>query len=239
LLDHREELTGSIAAVRRRIDAACRRSGRAGDEVTLVAATKTVPVSLLLIAHELGLAHFGENRANDLATKSTALATVTPGITWHFFGRLQTGTARRVADHADVVHSGQPGDALMRLGQRTAAHGKVMRWLAQVDFTDRPDRGGVIPEDLDAFVEEAGRSPGLRLVGLMTLPPRTEEAEGARPFFARLRELRDGLRRRWPEIQELSMGMSLDLEMAVEEGATMVRVGTALFGERLGSPGRG
>ena len=73
----------------------------------------------------------------------------------------------------------------------------------------------------------------------MTLPPRTEEAEGARPFFARLRELRDGLRRRWPEIQELSMGMSLDLEMAVEEGATMVRVGTALFGERLGSPGRG
>jgi pyridoxal phosphate enzyme (YggS family) len=218
-------MDAAVDAARARIREAAVRAGRDPRDVALVAVTKSVHVDRVRRARELGLEHFGENYANSLAEK----APVVPA-TWHFLGKLQYGTAPRVAAHADVVHSAEPGRSLRRLAGRAAEAGREIRCLVQVDFTGR--RQGIGPEEVESFVSGARHTDGLRFVGLMTMPPWTGDAEAGRSSFARLRELRDRLRRRWPDLAELSMGMSSDFDVAVEEGATMVRVGTALFGER-------
>ena len=221
-----------LAAVRGRIDEACRRSDREPAGVLLVAVSKTMPVELIRAAAAAGQRDFGENYAHELRDKAAAV----PGVRWHFLGKLQRGTVRHVADIADVVHSGEPGEAVELLGKRAASGGRVVDVLAQVDFTGR--RQGAEPEDLEPFLERLHLLGGIRPVGLMTLPPLGDDAEAARPYFRRLRGLRDGSRERWPGLVELSMGMSGDYEVAVEEGATMIRLGTTLFGERP-APGTG
>jgi pyridoxal phosphate enzyme (YggS family) len=226
-------LSKAIDAVRDRIASACTRSGRGPETVTLVAVTKSLPIATVEAATALGLEDFGENYASELARKAQAVP-----ARWHFIGKLQAGTAPRVADHASVIHSGEPGRAIERVAHRAARDGRRLRCLVQVDFTAR--RQGVDPQEIDAAVDAMAALDGLQLVGLMTLPPFTEDLEATRAHFHRLRELRDRVRSAWPEMAELSMGMSADYEVAVEEGATMVRVGTALFGVRprggLGSP---
>jgi pyridoxal phosphate enzyme (YggS family) len=226
-------LSTAIGAVRERIASACARSGRPPDAVTLVAVTKSFPVAAVRAAAALGLEDFAENYASELARK----AQVVPAR-WHFIGKLQAGTAPRVADHASVIHSGEPGRAIERVAHRAAREGRTLRCLIQVDFTGR--RQGVDPTEIDAAVDAMAVLEGIELVGLMTLPPFTEDLERTRVSFRMLRELRDRVRSVRPQMAELSMGMSADYEVAVEEGATMVRVGTALFGvrppRRLGSP---
>jgi PLP dependent protein len=217
----------AIEHVRARIREAALRSSRRPEDILLVAVTKTVPAEVVRLARECGVEDFAENYAGQLAAKATAVP-----ATWHFVGRVQTGTAPRVADHAEVIHSAEPGRGLERVAGRAARSGRELRALAQVDFTGH--RHGVAPEDAGSFVERAASLDGIRLVGLMTLPPWAEDPEASRPWFARLRELRDRLSKRWPELTELSMGMSADYGVAIEEGATMVRVGTALFGPRHG-----
>jgi pyridoxal phosphate enzyme (YggS family) len=194
--------------------------------VTLVAVTKTLPVEIVRVAHELGLFDFGENYANELAAKRDA----GPDARWHFIGALQSHTANRVADVADVVHSGSPGHALDRLARRAAANGRSIPVLVQVDEAGRGH--GVRADDAAAAVEEIAGLEGVVPAGLMSLPPEPTDPEDSRPYFVRLRDLRDDLRERVGSVRELSMGMSLDYEIAIEEGATMVRVGTALFGPR-------
>ncbi len=216
----------ALAAVRARIAAAARRAGRAPGEVTLVGVSKTVPLERVVAMAEAGLEDLGENHAVEMHHKAEAL----PNVRWHFLGKLQRGTVRHVADVAAVVHSAEPGGALDALARRAAGAGRTLDVLAQVDFTGQ--RQGLDPADLEAFVERLHGMAGVRPVGLMTLPPLTPVSEEARPYFARLRGLRDDLAARWPGLVELSMGMSGDYEVAVEEGATMVRVGTALFGRR-------
>jgi pyridoxal phosphate enzyme (YggS family) len=218
-------LPDRIATVRERIAEACRSSGRSPDEVMLVAVTKTVPLDVVREARACGIEHFAENYAKELAAKSTRIP-----ATWHFVGKLQRGTAARVADHADVIHSAEPGRALEHVGDRAARAGRRIPCLVQVDFTKA--RQGVSPEELPAFVEAVAEHRGVTVIGLMTLPPWAEDPEASRPYFARLRDLRDRLGTSHPTLRELSMGMSADYEVAVEEGATMVRVGTALFGLR-------
>ena len=220
-----ESIAASLQAVRTNIEAACRRSGRNPEDVLLIGVTKLVPVERVELARGAGLTDFGENYAAELAEKVAAVQ-----ATWHFIGTLQSGTARTVADHADVTHSAVPGRALERVARRASDLGKSIPCLIQVDFTGR--RNGVRPEALAASLEAVGDLAGIRVRGLMTLPPWSPDPEAARPYFARLRQLRDGLRRRWPDLSELSMGMSLDYQVAVEEGATMLRIGTALFGDR-------
>ena len=215
----------AVASVRERIAEACGRAGRDPAEVTLVAVTKGVGDEAIRAARDAGVTDLAENYARDLARK----AEVVPGR-WHFVGKLQAGTAAKVADVADVIHSAEPGRGLERVAGRAARAGRIIPCLAQVDYTGR--RQGVRPEDIEAFLEAAGRMAGIRITGLMTVPPPTPIQEGARRYFAALRELRDGLLHRWPDLLELSMGMSGDFSIAVEEGATMVRVGTALFGVR-------
>jgi PLP dependent protein len=216
----------ALARVRERIAAACERAGRPVEEVRLVGATKGVPATVVAEALDAGLQDFGENRARDLEAKSIAV----PAI-WHYLGKLQSGTARKVADRAHVVHSAERGGGLAAVARRADAGGREVPCLAQVDFTGR--RQGVAPEELGAFLQEAAALRGVRIRGLMTVPPFTDDPEGARSYFRMLRTLRDDLSEKWPDLRELSMGMSADFEIGVEEGATMVRVGTALFGHGL------
>lgn len=224
-----ERLARAVAEVRDRIELACRRRGREPAEVLLVAVTKTVPVDVIRHAVGLGLGDLGENYAVELARKARALP-----ARWHFIGTLQTGTAPLVADHADVIHSAEPGRALDRVAGRAARGSRAIPCLVQVDFTGH--RRGLAPDAIETALDRLATLDGVRVAGLMTMPPWTGDPEATRPWFSALRALRDRLRPAHPELAELSMGMSGDYEVAIEEGATMVRVGTALFGAR--PPGR-
>jgi pyridoxal phosphate enzyme (YggS family) len=219
LVENLDRIRGAIAAAAARVQ-------RQPDDVTIVAACKTVPSERLRLAASAGIAAFGENYEKDLREKARAL----PQVRWHYIGTLQSGTAHHVADAADVVQTVSGERATRRLARRAAATGRELEALIEVDLVG--GRSGVPPEEVAGFADEVASLDGLRLVGLMTLPPVPEQPEDARPWFARLRELGERLRETHPDVLELSMGMSLDYEVAVEEGATMVRIGTALFGER-------
>jgi PLP dependent protein len=222
----RASVIRNLGEIRSGIAAAAQRSARDVRDVRLVAIGKTVPEDVLGWVIEAGVHDIGENYVKELSDKRERL----DGVRWHYVGALQSHTAHSVAAIADVVHTLAPGRAVERLSRRANDVGRRLPGLVQVDFTGA--RTGVPPEEAAAFVDEVAELPGIELSGLMTLPPIPERAEDARPYFARLRELRDELRSRHDGLVELSMGMSLDYEVAVEEGATMVRVGTALFGER-------
>ena len=222
----RETVLANLEEIREGIGEAARASGRAAGDVRLVAIGKTVPVDALSGVVEAGVDDFGENYVKELAEKREQLG----GATWHYVGSLQSHTAHLVAEESDVVHTLAPGRATERLSRRAEGAGKRIPSLIQVDFTGT--RNGASPEELAALADEVEELQGLELSGLMTLPPMPEGPEDTRPYFARLRDLRDGLADTHPGLRELSMGMSLDFRAAIEEGATMVRVGTALFGAR-------
>ncbi len=226
MLDSREAVRANLALVRERIAESCARAGRDPGAVRLVAATKSVPPGLIRWANEDGVTDFGENYVQELKRKREAV----PDARWHFIGILQTHTAHRVAELADVVETLSPGGAVARLSRRAAAAGRRLPALIEVDFTG--ERTGVAPEDCRRFADEVASMEGLELHGLMTVPPMAFDPEAARPYFVRLRELLGDVAKEHPTAVELSMGMSMDFQVAVEEGATMVRLGTALFGER-------
>jgi pyridoxal phosphate enzyme (YggS family) len=222
----RDQLLANLDEVRRGISVACDRTGRDVGDVRLVAASKTIPSDAVRWARDAGVGDFGENYVKELRAKRDAV----PDVRWHFIGTLQTNTAHHVAALADVVETVAGGHAEERLARRASASGRSVDALIEVDFTG--ERTGVPPEEIAEAANRVASLEGLRLVGLMTIPPVAERSEDARPFYIRLRELRDRIRERHPQVLELSMGMSLDYQVAVEEGATMVRVGTALFGPR-------
>jgi PLP dependent protein len=222
-----EELVANVAEVRRGIALGCDRAGRDAADVRLVAASKTVPADAIRWALDAGVTDFGENYVKELREKHAAA----PGARWHFIGTLQTNSAHHVAALADVVETVAGGHATERLARRATASGRTIDAMIEVDLTG--GRTGVRPEDVAVTADVVKSLEGLRLLGLMTIPPVTERPDDARPFFVQLRQLRDRIRERHPEVLELSMGMSLDYQVAVEEGATMVRVGTALFGPRV------
>lgn len=234
MIDSRAELEENLVRIRHGIAEACRRAGRSPEEVRLVAITKGVPPEVVGWALGAGIEDFGENYVKELAAKRDAVG----GGRWHFVGTLQSHTAHRVAERADVVHSLAPGGAVDRLAARArdARAGDPLPALIQVDFTGR--RHGTSPQEAPAFAALVRETDGLQVTGLMTLPPMPERPEGSRPYFRRLRDLRDALAARDPAARELSMGMSHDFGVAVEEGATMVRIGTALFGARASAPAR-
>jgi pyridoxal phosphate enzyme (YggS family) len=222
-------LEENVRVVRQRIEEAANRAGRDASAVKLVAVTKAVSTEVVAWAGQVGLTDLGENYVREMGKKRSAA----PEATWHYIGALQSRTAPKLAELADVVHSAAPGRALERLAGRAVATDAVLPVLVQIDQAGRGT--GVPPERAEAAVEEASGLDGIEPIGLMSIPPAPSDPEDSRPHFARLRELRDDLRERHQSIQELSMGMSLDYEIAVEEGATMVRVGTALFGLRPGA----
>lgn len=224
-VNHRDslpKLEEAISAVRRRIGEAADRSGRDPRDVRLVAVTKKVDPSIVRLGAEAGLREFGENYVQELEVKRQ----VAPDATWHFLGRVQRNKARRVVECSDVIQTLEPGGGAKRLVELASTRSPAPRFLIEVDFTG--SRVGVTPEALDAFARSMVQS-GADVRGLMTVAPLDRDP---RPSFARLRELGESLRTRHPAATELSMGMSTDLDVAVEEGATMVRVGTAIFGPR-------
>jgi pyridoxal phosphate enzyme (YggS family) len=222
----REAVLANLEQVRARIGRACARSDRDPATVRLVAAVKTVEPEAIDWVRDAGVTDVGENYVKELRVKRASL----DGLVWHFLGTLQSHTAHVVAEHADVVQTLVPGNAFARLARRATERGVSLPALIEVDFTSR--RTGLAPEDVERFADEVAATEGVDLVGLMTIPPPTATPEGARPWFARLRELRGLVASAHPGAAGLSMGMSLDYEVAVEEGATMVRIGTALFGAR-------
>jgi PLP dependent protein len=226
----RDEVLRNLEEIRERIAAAAARAGRDRDDVLLVAAAKTVPVEPIRWAIEAGVRAVGENYVNELREKRAQLG----DVSWHFIGTLQSSTAHHVADEADVVETVAGERAARRLAGRAARAARTIDVLIEVDLTG--ERTGVAPDDVSAFADLVASLEGLRLTGLMTLPRMPEDPEDSRPQFVKLQELRRRVQERHPEVLESSMGMSLDYEVAVEEGATMVRIGTALFGPRETEP---
>jgi pyridoxal phosphate enzyme (YggS family) len=205
-----------------RIAQAAVRSHRDPTSVRLVAVTKTVPVSAIRTAVENGIAEIGENRLQEALTKKAELEDVR--LRWHFIGHLQTNKARKVLENFDMVQSVDRVELAERLEQHATGRLPV---LIEVELGDEETKSGVPEPELPHLVEYMKSCKLLELRGLMAIPPFFEDAEGSRPYFVRLRKLAQQF-----QLSELSMGMSHDFEVAIEEGATMVRVGTALFGAR-------
>ena len=222
-------LRDRFAAVRGTIERAAGRSGRQPNEIRLVAVSKTHPTGVLKAAIEAGATDFGENRVQEAEAKIVEIGR--EKAVWHLIGNLQANKARKAARLFDLIHSLDLIDLAERL-ERICAEEKRenLDVLIQVDLAGEATKSGAPEKDFPALVEYLRQCSHLNLKGLMTLPPFFEDAEQARPFFRRLREIRDEIFAGEPA--ELSMGMSHDFEIAIEEGATIVRVGTAIFGAR-------
>jgi pyridoxal phosphate enzyme (YggS family) len=223
----------NVARVRDRIDAAARRAGRDPESICLVAVAKKFPEAHVRAAVDAGLVHIGENRVQEAMDKIAG--TVDLPITWHLIGHLQSNKAAHAVNSFAWIHSVDSIGLLQRLDRLSADAGTRPKLLVQVDLAKEATKHGASEDDTRRIVEAAAGCHSVRMRGLMVLPPRADTPEGSRPFFRRLRELRDQLVDQGadPEmLHELSMGMSDDFEVAVEEGATMVRVGTGLFGPR-------
>jgi len=217
--------------VRSRIVAAARRTGRDPSLVRLVAVSKTFDPDHVRAAVAAGQTTFGENRVQEALQKMEALNDL--GLAWHLVGHLQSNKARKATRFA-CVHSIDSPDLLQRLDAAALADGCTPEALVQVDLAGEATKHGATPEELEGIFEMAAACGAVRVTGLMLLPPYEEEPERVRPYFRRLADLAASLRGRVPEtmLAELSMGMSHDFEVAVEEGATIVRIGTAIFGSR-------
>lgn len=221
------ELAERLAAVRTGISNAATAAGRSPEELTTIVVTKFHPASLVRELFELGVRDVGENRHQEAQAKAAELAE--PELRWHFVGQLQSKKARQVRAYASVIHSIDRTALVDVLRSEETS----VDCFVQLNLTDDPGRGGVAPAELEPLVEHVLATPGLRLLGLMAVAPLDEPA---RPAFARVRELSERVQRLAPEAGALSMGMSHDYADAIAEGATHLRIGTAITGNR---PDRG
>jgi PLP dependent protein len=226
-----EELSANLRALRARIAAASAAAGRAADAVTLIAITKTFPASDVRLLAGLGITDVGENKDQEAAPKAAECSDVEPPLRWHFVGQLQVNKAKSVVRYADVVHSVDRSRLIGALGSRARAVGRVVTCLIQVDLDPHPDqgRGGASPGDVPALAAEVAATSGLVLGGVMAIAPL---GAPPRPAFRRLAEVSAVVRAAHPAATMISAGMTGDLEEAIAEGATHVRVGTALLGSR-------
>ena len=223
------DMRANLGRVQESVARACARARRAPDSVLLIAVSKTVEIERVRLAIEAGVAALGENRVQEAKEKIEALGRPVP---WHLIGSLQTNKARDAARLFDWVQSVDRLELAQELSRRAHAASRRLNVLLQVNLGDEPQKGGVAVAELKRLHEVVAALPNLSVRGLMAIPPATGEPEQARPYFRRLRELRDEL-----GLEHCSMGMSADYEVAIEEGATMVRVGTAIFGPRAPRPG--
>lgn len=242
-----QELTQRIAAVQERIVRAARRAGRDPTEITLVAVSKTHGADAVVAAYAAGLRVFGENRVEEAGPKAQAVAALlggphphgANGLEWHMIGHLQSRKAEDVLPWAAMVQSVDSVKLAARLSRFCHAAGRELPILLEVNVSGEASKYGFIPAELPTQVEAIAALPGLRLQGLMTMAPIVPDGLNrpavVRPVFAGLRRLRDDLVRRFPIVdwRHLSMGMTDDFEVAIEEGATMVRIGRAIFEERI------
>ena len=217
-------IAGNYQRILERIGEAAHRVSRAPDSIQLIAVTKTVPLDRIQEAVSCGIKHIGENRVQEGLSKREALAAA--GLTWHFIGHFQTNKAKKVVENFDWVHSVDRLEAAQALA-RHVVNRPPLPVLIEVKLHDEPNKSGTSESDLGKLVSSLRHVESLHLRGLMAIPPPVDDPEQSRPFFRRLRKLADD-----SGLAELSMGMTHDFEVAVEEGATMIRIGTGLFGTR-------
>jgi len=224
-------ISENLGEIRARIAHAAQAAGREPKEVQLLAVSKTKPPELMREAYAAGQRAFGENYAQELRDKAQALADL-QGLELHAIGPLQTNKAKYVAQSAAAFHALDRAGLAEELSRRCVALGRILPCYIEVNLGGESQKGGVAPEGLEPLLEATSTLAGIRIVGLMCIPPNLDDPEAARPYFARLRALRDELRSKHPALVGLSMGMSGDFEVAIAEGATVVRVGSAIFGGR-------
>jgi hypothetical protein len=218
------DIRTNIDQVRERITRACQRVGRSPEEITLIAVTKTVEPPAIATAFKLGIKHFGENRVQEAATKIGQLSWLEPRPTWHMVGHLQSNKAKVAVEIFDIIHSVDSirlAEVISRRAERTVPI------LLEVNVAGEASKSGFPLAEVEPTLEDIARLPRLEIKGLMTIAPMVADAEQIRPIFRQLRSLRDSL-----GLKHLSMGMTDDFEVAIEEGATLVRIGRAIFGER-------
>ena len=221
----------NILAIRKKINQAAASSGRNPEEITLIAVTKTVGLEKIREAVDAGLRIFGENRVQEAQTKISN--TISPGrIEWHLIGHLQKNKSKSAVELFDLIHTVDSVGLAEEINRHAENIHKVQRVLAQVKLSGEETKHGVSEKELSSLLEAIAGLKNLKLEGLMTIPPFFEDPGEARPYFRRLKVLRDEAENAGYRLQQLSMGMSNDFEVAIEEGATMVRIGTAIFGER-------
>lgn len=222
------DIAHNVAAVRERIARACALAGRNPEEIILIAVSKTVDVARIQQAILAGIDHFGENYYQEAREKIPAIQAP---VHWHFIGHLQKNKARGVVPLFEWIHTVDDLELAQEIDRRAQAVGKQQRVLIEVNIAREPQKYGVAPEEALSLAERIAQLPNVRLEGFMGMAPIVEQAEQARPYFAELRRLFEQLPR--ANRVHLSMGMTQDFEVAIEEGATMVRIGTAIFGARV------
>ncbi len=229
-----DQIKRNLEEIKRRLADAARRAGRDPADIRLVAVTKTVGLERLQIAVAAGQTLFGENYVQEAKGK---IASLGPGLTWHFIGHLQSNKAKAAVELFDLIHSVDRASLAQALEQAAARRDKIQDILLQVNLAGEASKSGAAPEHAQDLLREISRMPHLKVLGLMTMPPWFDDPQRVRPYFRALRELRDqlrGLQLVEGNLPELSMGMTGDFEVAVSEGATLVRIGTAIFGRRPG-----
>jgi PLP dependent protein len=222
----------NLAHLHEQITEACRRANRSDDDVALMAVSKVHPVEAILEAHAAGQRIFGENRVQEFQEKSPHLKELT-GAEFHLIGPLQSNKTAKAAELFDAIDAVDSLKIAQRLNTAAAALGKNLPVLIEVKLSHEESKHGLSPEELPALLAAMEELESIAAVGLMTVPPWSEDAEPARPYFRELRRLRDQSVAQFPHVTQLSMGMSNDFIVAIEEGSTCVRVGTALFGRRI------
>ena len=224
-----DEASARLKEIRAAIAHAATRCGRRPEEIRLLAVSKTFPAAMVRAYLAAGQTEFGESYIQEAREKSAELASNQPAPCWHFIGHLQTNKAKYAAAIFEVIHSLDSLELAAELHRRASALGRTIKIYVQVNVSGEESKSGLAPAGLPALLDGLASFPALIPQGLMTMPPYDPDPELSRPYFAALRELRD---KQAPSLPGLSMGMSGDFEVAIEEGSTVVRVGTALFGHR-------
>ena len=234
-LSDSDVIADHVATVWKRIHAAASRTGRTPDTIQLIAATKSVPVARIQAAVNAGITHLGENRLQEALPKLDALAKQTD-LTWHFIGRLQRRKVKAVIGRFQLIHSVDSIELAQEINRRAEEKGLCQSVLLEVNIGEEATKTGFAASELFNVLDRLDMMPHLAVKGLMAIPPPAERPEAARPYFRAVRNLAESVMRftrHRIRMDVLSMGMSHDFEVAVEEGATCVRIGTAIFGERL------
>jgi pyridoxal phosphate enzyme (YggS family) len=225
-------IADNLAHLQQQITEACRRANRSGNDVALMAVSKIHPVEMILEAYAAGQRLFGENRVQEFQEKSPHLTGLADAV-FHLIGPLQSNKTAKAAELFDAIDAVDSLKIAQRLNTAAAALGKKLPVLVEVKLSHEESKHGLAPDELPSLLAAMDKLESIAAVGLMTVPPWSEDAEVARPYFRELRKLRDESVVRFPRVTQLSMGMSNDFTVAIEEGSTCVRVGTALFGRRI------
>lgn len=220
----------NIQIIKEKIAEICDNSGRIQKEITLIAVSKTNPLSVIEDAYSSGITDFGENKAQELRDKSNL---VVSNFNWHFIGHLQTNKVKYVIDSAEYIHSVDTIKLVSTIDNKASSINKIQKILIEVNTSGESSKFGIHDfESLKNFVEECNSYSNIEVKGLMTMAPFTSDKNVIRKCFSELREMKEKLNNQWNNISEISMGMTNDYKIAIEEGSTMLRIGTAIFGER-------